>query len=66
MLNISPLLNVDKEGRLAPREKSRGKRNVIKRIVEKLEAHAEAGATTGSHTGPGTIALFFWGDQRTD
>lgn len=24
------------------------------------------GATIGSHTGPGTIALFFWGDERTE
>ena len=24
------------------------------------------GTTIGSHTGPGTVALFFWGDQRTD
>lgn len=24
------------------------------------------GATIGSHTGPGTIALFFWGDERED
>ena len=24
------------------------------------------GATIGSHTGPGTVALFFWGDERTD
>ena len=23
-------------------------------------------ATIGSHTGPGTLALFFWGDERTD
>lgn len=23
------------------------------------------GTTIGSHTGPGTVALFFWGDQRT-
>ena len=22
------------------------------------------GATIGSHTGPGTVALFFWGDER--
>jgi fatty acid-binding protein DegV len=22
------------------------------------------GTTIGSHTGPGTVALFFWGDQR--
>lgn len=44
MLNIFPLLNVDKEGHLAPREKIRGKRNVIKRIVDKMEAHAEGGS----------------------
>lgn len=24
------------------------------------------GTTIGSHTGPGTVALFFWGEQRTD
>lgn len=24
------------------------------------------GATIGSHTGPGTVALFFWGDRRVD
>ena len=24
----------------------------------------DIGATIGSHTGPGTIALFFWGDER--
>ena len=23
------------------------------------------GTTIGSHTGPGTVALFFWGNQRT-
>ena len=24
------------------------------------------GTVIGSHTGPGTIALFFWGDERVD
>ena len=24
----------------------------------------DIGATIGSHTGPGTVALFFWGDER--
>lgn len=24
------------------------------------------GTTIGSHTGPGTVALFFWGDSRGD
>lgn len=106
MLNICPLLNMDKSGHLAPREKLRGKRRVIKRIVEQMAIHAEQGlnynrkcfichslcmedaqtvaamveeqfpnlhgkveifpigTTIGSHTGPGTMALFFWGDER--
>ncbi len=108
LLGICPLLNVDAEGRLIPREKVRSKRKVIARIVEKMEelaangteyngkcyiSHsacredAEAvaalirerfphlngeilinniGTTIGSHTGPGTVALFFWGDERTE
>lgn len=108
MLNICPLLNMDQTGHLTPREKVRGKRNVIKRIVEKMAEHAEngtaysgkcflcqslcmedakavaslveeqfpnlngpvrifpIGTTIGSHTGPGTIALFFWGDEQKD
>ena len=24
------------------------------------------GTTIGSHTGPGTVALFFWGQERED
>lgn len=28
--------------------------------------HFSIGTTIGSHTGPGTVALFFWGDKRTD
>ena len=43
MLNICPLLNMDAEGHLAPREKLRGKRRVIQRVVEKMAAHAEGG-----------------------
>lgn len=26
----------------------------------------DIGTTIGSHTGPGTVALFFWGDERTN
>lgn len=26
----------------------------------------DIGTTIGSHTGPGTVALFFWGDRRVD
>ena len=28
--------------------------------------HYSIGTTIGSHTGPGTVALFFWGDERVD
>lgn len=108
ILNICPFLNVDNAGKLIPREKIRGKKKVIHRIVEMMEQHAEngleydgkcyishslceddakmvakmieekfpqlngkveiypVGATIGSHTGPGTVALFFWGDERTE
>ena len=107
LLNICPLLNMDDLGRLIPREKLRGKKKVIKQIVDRMAEHAvdgenysgkcyisnsdcyedaravadlvEArfpklngkveinwvGTTIGSHTGPGTVALFFWGDERT-
>lgn len=43
LLNICPLLNVDFEGRLIPREKIRTKRKVILRALEKMETFAEGG-----------------------
>ena len=106
MLNICPLLNVDAQGKLIPREKHRGKKKVIHAIVQKMKEQAEngldysgkcfisqsdclsdaravadaveaafpkldgkvrifdVGTTIGSHTGPGTVALFFWGQER--
>ncbi len=108
ILNICPLLNMDNNGKLIPREKIRTKRKVITTIAKKMEEHAEngldydgkcyisqsacyedakavadiveehfpklngkveinhIGTTIGSHTGPGTVALFFWGDERID
>ena len=42
-LGICPLLNVDKEGRLIPREKIRTKKKVIRRIVQKMVENAENG-----------------------
>lgn len=106
MLNICPLLHVDKEGKLIPKQKVRTKKKVIEAIVKKMEEFAEngmdyngkcyishsacredadavaklieerfpkldgkvlvndIGTTIGSHTGPGTVALFFWGEER--
>lgn len=108
VLSICPLLNMDREGRLIPRQKIRTKKKVIQEIVNKMKEHAQDGAdysgkcyisqsacyedarkaadlveeafpklsgkvvinnvgtTIGSHTGPGTVALFFWGDDRKD
>ncbi len=106
-LNICPLMNVNIEGKLIPREKIRTKKKVIQRTFEKMKEHAQNGAdyggkiyisnsycyedaleladlirghfkslredvminnigpVIGSHTGIGTVALFFWGDERT-
>ncbi len=108
VLGICPLMNVDVNGKLIPREKIRPKKRVINRIVEKMKEHADdltnysgkcylshsdcyedaravadlieasfpnlngkvlinsIGTTIGSHTGPGTVALFFWGQERVD
>lgn len=43
MLNICPLLNVDFEGRLIPRQKIRTKKKVIAEIVNKMEQYAQGG-----------------------
>lgn len=106
ILNICPLLNMDREGKLIPRQKIRTKKKVIDAIVEQMEQFArdgfdynekcyithsacmedakavaekiesrfpklegkveinDIGTTIGSHTGPGTVALFFWGEGR--
>lgn len=105
-LNICPLLNVNCEGRLIPRAKYRGKKRVIRAMLDEMENCVQDGAdysgkcfisqsycrtdaeevaklveehfpkldgrvlindigtVIGSHTGPGTVALFFWGDER--
>lgn len=106
LLNICPLMNVNNEGKLIPRQNIRSKKQVIKEIVRKMESHAQdgldysgkcfishancyddarkvadiveekfpslngkvlinsVGTVIGSHTGPGTVALFFMGDER--
>lgn len=108
LLNICPLLNMSYDGKLIPRMKIRGKKQVINQIVKMMEAHAKdgtnysgkcfisnsacyddarrvadlieerfpnlngpvminsVGTVIGSHTGPGTVALFFYGDKRED
>lgn len=43
ILGICPLLNMDHEGRLIPRFKIKGKRKVIRTIVDKMEEFADGG-----------------------
>lgn len=43
LLNICPLLNVDNQGRLIPRDKIRSKKKVIQAIVNRMEEHAQDG-----------------------
>jgi len=43
VLHICPLLDMNREGRLTPREKHRGKKAVIRRIVKRMEELAENG-----------------------
>ena len=43
ILKICPLLNVDVNGKLIPRQKVRGKASVIKEIVKKMEENATNG-----------------------
>lgn len=41
MLNICPVLEVNREGKLAPRVKCRGKKKAMKELVSRMEAFAE-------------------------
>ncbi len=108
ILNICPVLDVDKEGKLIPRFKTIGKKRAQTKLLQQMKAFAlggqaynekcfishsdcyedarkladdiekefpklkgsveiyNIGTTIGSHTGPGTVALFFWGEQRKE
>lgn len=50
-------------------EDARAVADLIEAKFPKLKGKVEIydiGTTIGSHTGPGTVALFFWGDERVD
>lgn len=50
-------------------EDARAVADLIESRFPKLNGKVEInsiGTTIGSHTGPGTVALFFWGDERVD
>ncbi|WP_203527924.1 DegV family protein [Clostridium thermarum] len=104
LLDIKPILNVNKEGRLIPISKVKGRKKSIKSLAEELKnrivdpenqviaiSHGDCedearileklireyvnvkniiinyiGPVVGSHSGPGTIALFFFGKERSE
>lgn len=50
-------------------EDARAVADLVEQRFPKLNGKVEiyyVGTTIGSHTGPGTVALFFWGDERTE
>lgn len=50
-------------------EDARAVADLVEEAFPKLQGKVEIndiGTTIGSHTGPGTVALFFWGDERVD
>lgn len=106
VLNICPIMHLDRAGKIIAYSKTRGRKNAIRTTVDEMTAHAENGTDyTGkcfishsncpdiardtaaaieerfpalegrikicdigtiiaSHTGPGTVAVFFYGDER--
>ncbi len=44
VLNICPLLEIDQEGKLIPRQKIRGKKKAIEVLVNQMENHVENGS----------------------
>lgn len=101
IIKIKPILNVDEEGHLIPRDKVQGRKRSIRALYERTEINAinpaeqtvfishgdceeEAnvladmlreklgvkniltgyiGPVVGSHSGPGTLAVFFFGNR---
>lgn len=50
-------------------EDARALADIVEETFPKLNGKVEiysVGTVIGSHTGPGTVALFFWGDKRVD
>ena len=50
-------------------EDARAVADLVEQRFPKLNGKVEInpiGTTIGSHTGPGTVALFFWGSERTE
>lgn len=108
ILNICPIMRLDRDGRIKAYDKVRGKKAAIKRTIAEMEEHAKGGlhyegkcfvchsnclseaeqtaaaiqecfphiqgkiricnigTIIASHCGPGTVAVFFFGDERPE
>ena len=108
VLNICPIMHLNREGKIIAYSKARGRKNAIAATVNEIIAHAEngenysrkcfighsnciesarevcsaietripalkdkikifdIGTIIASHCGPGTVAVFFFGDERGD
>lgn len=106
ILNICPMISVNREGKMIPRYKVRGKKKAVEALVKQMKVDAcegenydgrcfichsgcledakevarvikrhfsnikgeviinNIGTAIGAHSGPGTIGLFFWGNER--
>lgn len=105
LLNICPIMHLDKTGKIIAYSKVRGKKKAIKKTIEEMKAHIQdqdkyngkcyichsrclndakalkeeilqnfpnikniniydIGTIIASHCGPGTVAVFFLGDER--
>ena len=107
ILNICPIMHLNKAGRIIAYSKVIGKKRAAQRTVDEMLAHAkngknysgkcfishsnvladaefmrdkikenfpdikdvrifDIGTIIAAHTGPGTVAVFFWGDERSE
>lgn len=102
LMDIKPVLDVNNEGKLIPRDRVKGRKRSIKAMMEHMReeivnpdgqtvaiSHGDCiedaeflaslireefkikdiiinyvGSVIGAHSGPGTLALFFWGNPR--
>lgn len=66
---IKTLLKSECANPTACYEDAKAVADLIEAAFPKMKGKVEIndiGTTIGSHTGPGTVALFFWGNKRED
>ena len=74
IMNICPIMRLDDKGAIKAYGKVRGKKKAVETTVNAMEERfpklkgkirlCDIGTIIGSHSGPGTVAVFFMGDER--